>query len=99
MGHIPAQTTFLISFGAKHRIDFVFQVGKIHPLTLVVKLRTWQRSFCAGNGAERHRLPPLGKLRALSLSKRQAARRVAVATASNLSFVVRGRAGSVTGDW
>ena len=53
-------------------------------------LRTWQRSFCAGNGAERHRLPPLGKLRALSLSKRQAARRVAVATASNLSFVVRG---------
>ena len=57
---------------------------------LVAKLRTWQRSFCAGNGAERHRLPPLGKLRALSLSKRQAARRVAVATASNLSFVVRG---------
>ena len=33
---------------------------------------------------------PLGKLRALGLSKRQAARRVAVATASNLSFVVRG---------
>ena len=46
--------------------------------------------FCAENGAERHRLRPLGKLRAVSLSKRQAARRVAVATASNLSFVVRG---------
>ena len=46
--------------------------------------------FCAENGAERHRLRPLGKLRAVSLSKRQAARRVAVATA---------RTGNVTGDW
>ena len=45
--------------------------------TLVTKLRTWPRRICAGNGAERHRLP-------------QAARRVAVAKASHLSFVVRG---------
>ena len=59
-------------------------------ISRLAKLTTWQRRFCAGNGAERHRQPPLGKLRALSLSKRQAARRVAVATASNLSFVVRG---------
>jgi hypothetical protein len=38
------------------------------------------------NGAERHRQPPLGRLWALSLSNRQAARRVAVATASNLQL-------------
>ncbi len=63
----------------------------IHSIIwLVAKLTMRQRSFCAGNGAERHRLPPLGKLRAVSLSKRQTARRVAVATASNLSFVARG---------
>ena len=57
-----------------------FSRPPVFPLTiftLAAKLRTWQRRFCAGNGAERHRLP-------------QAARRVAVATASNLSFVVRG---------
>ena len=53
----------------------------VNMFTLVAKTKIWQRSFCAGNGAERHGLPPLGKLRALSLSKRQAARRVAVATA------------------
>jgi hypothetical protein len=45
--------------------------------TLVARQRTWKRSFCAGKGAELHRHPPLAKLRALSLSKRQAARRVA----------------------
>ena len=37
---------------------------------------------------------PLDVLGALSLSKRQAARRVAVTTASNLSFVVRGGRGT-----
>ncbi len=45
--------------------------------TLVAKSRIWRRRFCAGNGVERHHLP-------------QATRRVAVATASNLSFVVSG---------
>jgi len=64
--------------------------ARLWLFTLVPKLRTSQRSFCAGNGTERHRLPSLGKLRALSLSKRQAARRVAVATASNTGLVVRG---------
>ena len=47
---------------------------------LVAKLRTWLRRICAGNGAERHRLP-------------KAARRVAVATASNLGSAVRGGTG------